>query len=125
MNLPAGMDVGGWAASHVCVTAAAGGIPEFAGDHALTRFLRKRQLPSGAWHGYWWCDPEYATAVALECLAGSRDEANQRAVAAGVQYLKRNRSNRSAFSLACKLIGLHHGGAPMPDVLVDRLLTLQ
>lgn len=59
--------VTGWMEPHVCVTAAAAGIPGF--GTPLIPWLVKQQQTEGFWEGYWWSDPEYCTAVAVEAVA--------------------------------------------------------
>ncbi|HEU4559173.1 MAG TPA: prenyltransferase/squalene oxidase repeat-containing protein, partial [Longimicrobium sp.] len=57
----------GWCGAHGCVTAAVAGVPERAAD--ACRHLRATQRADGSWDGYWWSEPEYATALAAEALA--------------------------------------------------------
>lgn len=71
----------GWCAPHACVTAAAAGVPGFAGAAGARAWLRARQHEDGAWRAYWWHDErEYATALAAEALAGG-DAPHDRAAA--------------------------------------------
>jgi len=59
-------DIRGWTGSHLCVTAAAAGIPGF--SSILLPYILEHQLPAGNWNGYWWSDSAYATALATEAL---------------------------------------------------------
>ncbi len=124
LRVPADMSVEGWASSHVCVTAAAADIAEFCGDRTRA-FLRDEQMPSGEWRAYWWCDPEYATAFAIEALAGSSAEADRRAVELAAWYLRTGDSGNSGFTLALRMIGLHAAGCEPPEDLANRLIELQ
>jgi Prenyltransferase and squalene oxidase repeat len=57
----------GWCDSRVCVTAAIASQ-----GHALVGtldYLRRTQRPDGSWQSYWWCEDEYATALAGAALA--------------------------------------------------------
>jgi len=59
-------DIRGWTGSHLCVTAAAAGIPRF--SSILLPYILAHQLPAGNWNGYWWSDPAYTTALVTEAL---------------------------------------------------------
>lgn len=65
------MSFAGWCSPQVCVTAAASSLPQLrfaAGD-----FLRQTQSQDGSWKSYWWCEDEYATALAAAALSKSVD----------------------------------------------------
>ena len=124
IRIPADLPVDGWASSHVCVTAAAAGIPKFGDDERVRRFLRREQMRSGEWRGYWWCDAEYATAMAIECLAHSATAPDRRAAGLGIEYLRTSGGGDSAFRLALRIIGLSRGGEPPADLL-GQLTALQ
>ncbi|WCM26976.1 terpene cyclase/mutase family protein [Sphingomonas sp. QA11] len=66
IGLPANASFAGWRQPHQCVTAAAA---PFLPGTALS-YLRTTQQ-DGQWHGYWWAHDAYATALAVEGLAGS------------------------------------------------------
>jgi hypothetical protein len=74
----------GWCAPQLCITAPAAvlGI-----THALPSYLRASQRADGSWSSYWWDDDEYATAWAVEALAGSATHRN--AVSAAVAWCAR------------------------------------
>jgi squalene-hopene/tetraprenyl-beta-curcumene cyclase len=61
----------GWCSSHTCVTAVAGSLQALPGRDRALEFLRARQAPHGNWHAYWWHDPEFATAHAVEALGAN------------------------------------------------------
>lgn len=68
----------GWCGSHLCVTAAAAGLAGFPARAALLERLRQAQRPDGSWTGYWWREPAYTTALAVQALAqepGAADRA--------------------------------------------------
>ena len=58
----------GWCGSHSCVTAAAACLPLFKERAKGLEYLRQMQHPDGSWEAYWWSDPEYPTAFALEAI---------------------------------------------------------
>jgi squalene-hopene/tetraprenyl-beta-curcumene cyclase len=64
----------GWCSSHTCVTATAGSLRTLPSRDRALQFLRDRQAPDGSWHAYWWHDPEFATAHAVEALATTRED---------------------------------------------------
>jgi squalene cyclase len=70
-RLNRGASFEGWCGTHTCVTAAAGGLQEFRGHDSVLNYLRLRQSADGSWDGYWWCDREYTTSLAVEALATS------------------------------------------------------
>jgi hypothetical protein len=76
--------VGGWTSSHVCVTAAAAGVPAFA-PRALD-WLRRMQQPDGHWIGYWWPDPLYTTTLAAEAFARHGRPEDRHRVEAAVRW---------------------------------------
>lgn len=59
----------GWCGVHPCVTAIAAGMPHLPGATAAREWLRASQSVDGSWAAYWWVDPEYTTAFAVEALA--------------------------------------------------------
>jgi cytochrome P450 len=63
----------GWCAPHVCVTAAAASLEGLPHRPRLLDFLRRAQRDDGAWYGYWWLGPEYATALAVAALSRTAD----------------------------------------------------
>jgi squalene-hopene/tetraprenyl-beta-curcumene cyclase len=107
----------GWCAPHTCVTAAAAvlGIAP-----TLVPYLHAAQRADGSWAGHWWDDDEYATARAVEALAGSA--AGGRAVGAAVAWccerIGRDGAVRSAkhggpspFATALALHAIRIGGS--------------
>jgi hypothetical protein len=80
VGLPASVDFSAWALPHVCVSAAAAGLPGFL-DDGLRTYLLAHQCEDGAWPSYWWFDSGYATAEAVEALGpgAHRDRAVQHA----------------------------------------------
>jgi squalene-hopene/tetraprenyl-beta-curcumene cyclase len=64
----------GWSSSHTCVTATAASLQALPSRDRALEFLRDRQAPGGTWRAYWWHDPEYATAHAIEALAANRED---------------------------------------------------
>jgi len=55
-----------WQQPHMCVTAAVGGIAEF--SSRAVAVLTATQNDDGSWPAYWWFEPAYTTALAVELL---------------------------------------------------------
>jgi hypothetical protein len=72
-RLPHNISFEGWCGSHACVTAVAAGLPGFAGRASALDYVRRAQSADGCWIGYWWCDREYTTSLAVDALARSAD----------------------------------------------------
>lgn len=77
----------GWYGGHPCVTSAASSLGGLPWRDRIVRALSLAQQSTGSWHGYWWLDPEYATALSIEGLGGSVEYASN--VEAGAQWLSR------------------------------------
>lgn len=88
IGAPPQMSFAGWCGPHTCVTAAGAALPALRGRACA--YLRGVQQADGFWKSYWWCDHEYATALAAEALAacaeaGDADRVRRAAVWAGQQ----------------------------------------
>jgi len=92
----------GWLQSHTCVTAAAAALPEFGGDSSVLTYLRRQQHADGHWEGYWWPDPEYTTALAVEALRARGDPDVLRAIAVAVAWERSRPIPAPPFLLACR-----------------------
>ncbi len=77
----------GWYGGHPCVTSAASSLAGLPWRDRIGRALSRAQQSTGSWHGYWWIDPEYATALSIEGLLGSVEYT--RNVEAAAQWLSR------------------------------------
>jgi len=121
---PAGPDA--YLRSHACVTAAAAALDRC--RDPASRYLCAVQAGDGHWDGYWWCDPEYATALSVEALLASRatdDAARIRAAQGWASrrlepggYSVSGVSGRpSAFATALCLRALAAGGDAPPELL--------
>ena len=77
----------GWYRGHPCVTSAASSLTGLPWRDRIVRALSLTQQSTGSWHGYWWMDPEYATALSIEGLHGSVAYAKN--VEAATQWLSR------------------------------------
>lgn len=124
VGLPATVDFGGWVRPHVCVTAAAAGLPGPIGDAARAS-LPAMQHADGHWPSYWWFDPGYASAEAVDAL-GAGEAADAAAVFA------RNRINvllmmveTPAFALAQSVRILARCGQTVPEAAIARLVARQ
>lgn len=71
----------GWCAPHLCITAPAAVLG--LSDSTLS-YLARFQNDDGSWTGYWWDEDGYATAWAVQALAGSPDHRD--AVSAAVAW---------------------------------------
>ncbi|NLS27996.1 hypothetical protein S2M10_29990 [Sphingomonas sp. S2M10] len=76
VGLPASVDFSAWALPHACVSAAAAALSGMR-DDPLATWLGAMQAEDGHWPSYWWFDPGYATAEAVEALppGAARDRA--------------------------------------------------
>ena len=103
MHWPRNASFRGWLAAHTCVTATAAALPEFGCRPEVFAYLLRNQEPDGHWEGYWWPDPEYATALAVEALLNYGTAAGQAAVHVAVEWARALGPTESAFALACRI----------------------
>jgi prenyltransferase beta subunit len=107
----------GWCGPHTCVTAAAAALPQL--RFTACDFMRQTQQEDGYWKSYWWCEDEYATALAAEALANGIDVQDgdrvQRAVQWALSRIKRDGSVASA---------IQPSGAAFATAWVVRILLL-
>jgi squalene-hopene/tetraprenyl-beta-curcumene cyclase len=100
MRLPGSTRFRGWCVAHTCVTGAASGLNAFRNCSRLRNFLVRAQDPEGYWPAYWWCDPEYATALSCEGLANSQSEAETLAVNSAADWARQRGSAGTPFALS-------------------------
>ncbi len=126
MRLPESTRFRGWCMAHTCVTSAASGLNTFRNCPRLRDFLVRTQDPEGYWAAYWWCDPEYATALSCEALANSQSEAETQAVNNAVQWARGRGSSGTPFALGWRariLASVHDSTAlDLAALLVERQL---
>jgi squalene-hopene/tetraprenyl-beta-curcumene cyclase len=60
----------GWCTAHACVSAVVGGL-DLPTTPTVLDYLRRTQRADGSWPAYWWKGNGYATALAVEALAGA------------------------------------------------------
>lgn len=108
----------GWCSSHECVTAAAAAVERFPARPRLLRFLRERQREDGSWSGYWWHDPAYATALAVEALCRVGDRDDRRRVEAAAAWAVMQVGGDGAVSTP-----LDPSGSPFATAGVVRILA--
>lgn len=72
-----GQEPTGWCSPHPCVSAAVACLRSFAEHRRVAMFLRNVQRSDGTVPAYWWCDSEYATALACEALRDDREFADR------------------------------------------------
>ena len=84
----------GWYRGHPCVSSAASSLAGLPWRDRIVRALSLAQQSTGSWQGYWWLDPEYATALSIEGLRGSAEYANS--VESGAQWLSRRARDGAA-----------------------------
>ncbi|MGA7414429.1 MAG: hypothetical protein WBW33_28425 [Bryobacteraceae bacterium] len=113
----------GWRSSHVCVTAAAAWLTELLSYGDLIGFLTRTQSSRGCWESYWWTDPEYATAHAVESLA--RHDSQRECIERAAVWLEDCPAGASSFQLALRIIGLSAANPSRADALLAKLLELQ
>jgi hypothetical protein len=73
----------GWTAAHTCVTA---GVARSLRDRRDIKYLRRTQEPAGNWSSYWWCEPAYATALAVEALSDAAEPGDEARLVAAVRW---------------------------------------
>ncbi|MBB3033827.1 prenyltransferase/squalene oxidase repeat-containing protein [Alteriqipengyuania lutimaris] len=124
VGLPATVDFRGWVRPHVCVTAAAAALPGPVGEAARAS-LPAMQAADGHWPSYWWFDPGYASAEAVDALGPG--EAADAAIA-----FARTRidvllmmDEPPAFALAQCIRILARCGRHVPDAAIAMLATGQ
>jgi len=103
MRFPRNVSYRGWLSPHACVTAAAASLPEFGRMQGVRAYLRREQQPDGHWEGYWWPDPEYTTALAVEALRDHGTAEDSAAIEAAVRWVRSRPIRPSAFALACRI----------------------
>lgn len=107
----------GWCSPHTCVTAAAASLPQFRFDACY--FLRQTQCSDGSWKSYWWCEDEYATALAAEALSkGIEPQDNERVQRAIEWALARINTDGSVDS------SVQPFGSPFATAWILRILLL-
>jgi len=124
MRLPPHVSCRGWLQSHACVTAAAAVLPELGCLTELRSYLRRAQRPDGSWQGYWWPDPDYPTALAVEALRQHGAAEDLPAIQAALAWTHAHPPRPSAFALACALRILRDD-PPRCRELADSLARLQ
>lgn len=122
VGLPPSVDFSAWTAPHLCVSAAAAGLAGVR-DQALVDYLAAHQAADGHWPSYWWFDPGYATAEAVE--ATGPGEARDRAVAFAEARLRDLRVGPPAFGVAHVLRVLAVDGSPLIDEALALLAATQ
>jgi squalene cyclase len=137
MQLDASVDLAGWSAPHVEVTATAGrALAALGADWreaalAAFRFVAAQQQPDGAWPSYWWTGPSYPTlqaAALARLLDGEAAIARAAAWAARVQcedggFADRAGGPASAFATANALPLLADG--PRRARAAAKICTMQ
>src|SRR5579871_1717100 len=76
----------GWCGSQPCVTAAAAAVSGMCAE--VRPYLLKSQRANGSWGSYWWCDDEYATALAAEALSSSGHAEDEPRVRRAVEWAR-------------------------------------
>ena len=79
----------GWCGPHLCITALAASLPSFEGRAKAMDYIRRAQHANGSWTGYWWCDPEYPTALAIEALSTSAEKEDRARIERAVTWAVR------------------------------------
>jgi len=92
----------GWCSPHPCVSAAVACLRRFADRPRVVKFLRDVQRDDGGVPAYWWCDREYATAVACDALSDERVFLRRAADWAAARLMA-PAAKPSPFAVACAL----------------------
>ncbi len=107
------------------MTAAAASLPIFGSRPEVRAYLRRAQDPDGHWEGYWWPDPEYATALAVEALREHGDTEDHPTIEAALAWARKLPMSTSAFALACRIRILRFDDPEACRELAARLAELQ
>lgn len=75
-----------WCSSHTDVTASAANHHAFPKSETALEYLRQNQHLDGSWRGYWWCDPEYTSALAVKALSKTGKTEDRRRVQSTIQW---------------------------------------
>ena len=100
----------GWCAAHACVTAVA--APVTPGAARARDYLRRTQAHDGSWTAYWWVDPEYSTALAMDALASAGSVDDREPIARAARWAERRLSADGAVRTA-----LHPAGSAFATAL--------
>ena len=85
-GIPLSTSFEGWTSAHTCVTA---GVARSLRDSRDVEYLRRTQEDAGNWSSYWWCEPAYATALAVEALSDAADPGDEARLVAAVRWAAR------------------------------------
>lgn len=107
----------GWCSPHNCVTAAAASLPQF--RFRVADFLRSTQSQDGSWQSYWWCEAEYATALAAEALAKGTELADSDRLQRAIEWAS-DRLNPDGSVASC----VQPSSSPFVTALILRILLL-
>lgn len=107
----------GWCRAHVCVTAAAAQLTPF--RFTACDFLRQQQQQAGHWQSYWWCEDEYATALAAEALAKGLERGDRTRVQRAIEWVEARMNSTGAVSST-----IMPSGSPFATALAIRILLL-
>lgn len=109
--------VSGWMNTHACVTAAVATDPGF--NDTLTPFLVARQKPQGGWDAYWWEDPVYTSALAVEALVMNGKEKNRNSIERALFWTLELFTGQHAICT-----GRYPGGSPFATALGVKTILL-
>ncbi len=107
----------GWCGVHECVTASIAALPDY--RTSACACLRARQREDGSWKSYWWCDHEYATALAVEALACEKQAGNSSAIQQAVSWARERLSRTGCVSTSDQ-----PAGSPFATAWCLRILLL-
>ena len=85
-GIPVSTSFAGWTAAHTCVTAA---VARSLRDSRDVEYLKCTQEAAGNWSSYWWCEPAYATALAVEALSEAAELGEEARLVAAVHWAAR------------------------------------
>jgi hypothetical protein len=113
----------GWRGNHLCVAANAAAVL----PGALTHLLCSAQAADGSWPAYWWRGDAFATALAVDALAGeeSAADARRRAMEWAHQQARLASSAFDRASLARILMGGDDGDLEAARTIVAALAAEQ
>ena len=120
----------GWCKEHLCVTASTLQLSNNLPHSTMLSYLKAQQNEDGFWDAYWWSDPEYATAFAIQAIVKFEPVEDPNLKFALQWCLQQGLRDANPFQLALRLKVLtpFAQNAPaqaMIHQILDRLTALQ
>lgn len=114
---PPSLSLDGWCKPQICVTAAAAGIDQL--NTEVCGFLRENQSSDGGWRSYWWCEDEYATALAASALNKQNNQQDAERIERAINWTLTRVSKEGSVPSYVR-----PDGSPFATAWVIRLLSI-